>query len=195
LIHIEHGIVQSAAHQELEGQIYTSQPCSRRSSDAPTVYTFLVAKGLCLLCLIPVEDQAVAEGERSSGIGGGFIAVVEGTRKGRLDMTDSLSLEVVGSTKVLGHLQRISKGTIAWGEAIALTCFLHASRWGSGMLASTVLISPGPKPVTVLLCFGRVKLAGPTGPCKSEMGALVEGRLSRGGLAVFVVAIFGCQSQ
>ena len=51
------------------------------------------------------------------------------------------------------------------------------------MLASTLLISPGPKPVTVLLCFGRVKLAGPTGPLKSAMGALVEGRRSRAGAA------------
>jgi hypothetical protein len=47
------------------------------------------------------------------------------------------------------------------------------------MLASTLLISLGPKPVTVLLCFGRVK-AGPTGPCKSPSGALVEGLRSRG---------------
>lgn len=48
------------------------------------------------------------------------------------------------------------------------------------MLASTFLISPGPKPVTVLLCLGRVKLAGPTGPLRSTSGALVEGRRSRG---------------
>lgn len=31
----------------------------------------------------------------------------------------------------------------------------HAALWGSGMLASTLLISCGPKPVTVRLCFGR----------------------------------------
>lgn len=47
------------------------------------------------------------------------------------------------------------------------------------MLASTLLISPGPKPVTVRLCFGRVKL-GPTGPLKSASGALVDGLRSRG---------------
>lgn len=51
------------------------------------------------------------------------------------------------------------------------------------MLASTLLISPGPKPVTVLLCFGRVKLAGPTGPLRSASGALIEGRRSRAGEA------------
>jgi hypothetical protein len=48
------------------------------------------------------------------------------------------------------------------------------------MLASTLLISPGPNPVTVLLCFGRVNCPGPTGPWKSDSGALVEGRRSRG---------------
>ena len=48
------------------------------------------------------------------------------------------------------------------------------------MLFSTALISPGPKPVTVLLCLGRVKFAGPTGPLRSARGALVEGRRSRG---------------
>ena len=48
------------------------------------------------------------------------------------------------------------------------------------MLFSTALISPAPKPVTVLLCLGRVKFAGPTGPFRSARGALVEGRRSRG---------------
>jgi hypothetical protein len=59
------------------------------------------------------------------------------------------------------------------------------------MLASTLLISPGPKPVTVRLCFGRVKLAGPTGPWSSERGALVEGFRSRGGgaAAIFRISI------
>jgi hypothetical protein len=50
-----------------------------------------------------------------------------------------------------------------------------------------LLISLGPNPVTVLLCFGRVK-AGPTGPCKSASGALVEGLRSRGeGLAAILM--------
>lgn len=55
------------------------------------------------------------------------------------------------------------------------------------MLASTLLISLGPKPVTVRLCFGRVK-PGPTGPWSSASGALVEGLRSRGvGLAVAIL--------
>jgi len=66
-----------------------------------------------------------------------------------------------------------------------LTNFLQAALCGSGMLASTFLISPGPKPVTVLLCFGLVNW-GPTGPWRSANGALIEGRLSRGVAAVAV---------
>jgi hypothetical protein len=55
------------------------------------------------------------------------------------------------------------------------------------MLASTLLISLGPKPVTVLLCFGREKV-GPTGPWRSERGALVEGLRSLGeGLAAAIL--------
>lgn len=55
----------------------------------------------------------------------------------------------------------------------------YASRMCSGMLASTLLISPGPKPVAVRLCLGRVK-PGPTGPCSWEIGAPMEGFRSRG---------------
>lgn len=55
------------------------------------------------------------------------------------------------------------------------------------MLASTFLISLGPKPVTVLLCFGRVN-AGPMGPLRSPRGALVEGLRSRGeGFAAMLI--------
>lgn len=47
------------------------------------------------------------------------------------------------------------------------------------MLASTLLISLGPKPVAVRLCFGRLK-PGPTGPTNVEMGAPIESFRSRG---------------
>ncbi len=56
----------------------------------------------------------------------------------------------------------------------------YASRMCSGMLDSTALMSPAPKPVAVRLCLGREK-PGPTGPVKVEMGAPVEGLRSRGG--------------
>ena len=50
----------------------------------------------------------------------------------------------------------------------------YASRWCSGILASTPLMSPLPNPVNVRLCFGREN-SGPTGPWSSEIGALVDG--------------------
>jgi hypothetical protein len=59
------------------------------------------------------------------------------------------------------------------------------------MLASTLLISPAPKPVNVRLCLGRVK-PGPTGPCiNEETGEPIEGFLSRGAFWVAAVAILG----
>ena len=60
------------------------------------------------------------------------------------------------------------------------------------MLASTFLISPGPKPVTVLVCLGRVRLGGPTGPLRSASGELVEGLRSlvgEGGVAILMISI------
>jgi hypothetical protein len=69
----------------------------------------------------------------------------------------------------------------------------YAVRCGSGIEDWTALISEGPKPVAVLLCFGREK-AGPTGPCRSDRGAEVEGFLSlrdkEGRLSNF-----GCESR
>jgi len=56
------------------------------------------------------------------------------------------------------------------------------------MLASTALISVGPNPVTVLLCFGLLK-EGPTGPAKSARGADMEGRRSRVGIPVAIFTI------
>ena len=47
----------------------------------------------------------------------------------------------------------------------------------SGMLASTALISAGPKPVNVLLCLGRLK-PGPTA-CSSATGTPMDGLRSR----------------
>lgn len=49
---------------------------------------------------------------------------------------------------------------------------------GLSYIPSICLISAAPKPVRVLLCFGRLMLCGPTGPARSEIGALVLGRLS-----------------
>lgn len=58
--------------------------------------------------------------------------------------------------------------------------YTHASLWPSGTLASTALISAGPKPVAVLLCFGLVMPGGPTAVVKSLMGDETLGLRSRG---------------
>lgn len=50
-----------------------------------------------------------------------------------------------------------------------------------------LLISEGPKPVAVRLCLSLVN-SGPTGPLSSEMGALVEGLLSRVVVEVAIVS-------
>jgi len=60
----------------------------------------------------------------------------------------------------------------------------HAALCPSGTLASTALISPGPKPVAVLLCFGLVMPGGPTAVWKSLMGEETLGLRSLGAEAV-----------
>jgi hypothetical protein len=161
-----------------------------------TVYTLLVGKSLRLLSLVPVENQAVSEGEGRAGVGGGLIAVVQGAGEGGLDVADGLFLELFGGREGLRELWE-SVNSRSWSNSAnwtiellphpirpigtRLTCFLQASLWGSGILASTLLISPGPNPVTVRLCLGLVKFAGPTGPLRSASGALMEGRRSRAG--------------
>jgi hypothetical protein len=69
-----------------------------------TVYTLLVSKGLALLRLVPVQDQAIPEGEGGSSIGSGLIAVEERAREGSLDMANSVSGKVVWRREGLGHL-------------------------------------------------------------------------------------------
>ena len=73
-----------------------------------------------------------------------------------------------------------------------------SKRWGrlQKELPSTLLISPAPKPVKVRLCFG-LENPGPTGPCRSEMGVLVEARRSRlgdPGVAIANCVFFLCNS-
>lgn len=60
----------------------------------------------------------------------------------------------------------------------------HAALWPSGTLASTALISAGPKPVAVLLCLGLVMPGGPTAVWKSLMGEETLGLRSLGAEAV-----------
>lgn len=69
-----------------------------------TVYALLISKGLTLLCLVPVQDQAIPEGKGGSRIRGGLIAVEEGARQGSLDVANGVFGKVVGSRERLGHL-------------------------------------------------------------------------------------------
>jgi hypothetical protein len=68
----------------------------------------------------------------------------------------------------------------------------YASRMCSGMLDSTALMSPAPKPVAVRMCLGLEK-PGPTGPVSVEMGAPIEGLRSRG--AATAAAIVSGEGQ
>ena len=64
----------------------------------------------------------------------------------------------------------------------------YASRWCSGILDSILLISEGPKPVDVRLCFGLL-MPGPTGPARVLIGAPIEGVRSRGRLSTSAEAM------
>jgi hypothetical protein len=150
-----------------------------------TVHPLLIRKSLSLLRLVPVQDQSVPESKRSSSTSSTLIAIIQRTRESGLNVADGLLLEVFRGSEGLGGLPNSQCPIPIWSVAMQLswanelTNFFQAARWGSGMLASTLLMSPGPNPVTVLLCFGLVKLAGPTGPLRSASGALVDGRRSR----------------
>lgn len=111
-----------------------------------------------------------------------LIAVEQRTCQRCFHMANHFAVELLLGLELSGRLT----GALASADIVGctdvivlLTYFFHAALCGSGMLASTLLISDGPKPVTVLLCLGLVIPAGPTGPLKSVMGAEVLGRRSR----------------
>ena len=81
LLHVEHSIVQSSAHQKLERKI---------------VNALLVGKRLVLLGLVPVQNQSVPEGQSGSGIRSRFVAVVQGASERGLDVLDSFGSELIG---------------------------------------------------------------------------------------------------
>jgi hypothetical protein len=102
-------------------------------------------------------------------------------------MADGFLLKFFSSGEGLGCLSLVSANEMRNLQPASLTNFLQASLCGSGMLASTLLISLGPKPVAVLLCLGLVKLGGPMGPFRSASGELMDGRRSRAGAGVVAI--------
>lgn len=106
-------------------------------------------------------------------------------------MTNDFSIEFVFGLEFSSGLSSFpcQHDDIGQNESgdVSLTYFFHAALCGSGMLASTLLISAGPKPVTVLLCLGLEIPAGPTGPEKSVMGADELGLRSLGAASLAAV--------
>lgn len=86
---VEHGIVESTAHEEFETEVVDS---------------LAVAVRLLLLCLVPIGNQTVAESQAGGGVGGLFVTVEQAAGQGGLDVTDDFTLEAV---LVLEDLDRV----------------------------------------------------------------------------------------
>lgn len=70
----------------------------------PTIYPLLVDKSLALLCLVPVQYQAVPEGQSRARISGALVAIVQRPRKCRLDVSDGLPTKLIGRSEGLRRL-------------------------------------------------------------------------------------------
>lgn len=74
---VENGVIERSAHQKLEGEV---------------VDTLLILEGLLLLSLVPVDDQAITNGECGTAVCGLIVAVVEGTSESGFDMANDIFL-------------------------------------------------------------------------------------------------------
>lgn len=116
-----------------------------------TVYALLVGKSLALLRLVPVQDQAVAEGQRSSSVGCRLVAVEKGTRKSGLNVTHSIFGEVISRGEGLGHLI----------ETLINAQFLHAIPRGcAGRCQLTYKLPPGLTLGLWNACFDALDITG-----------------------------------
>jgi hypothetical protein len=137
---------------------------------------------LALLRVVPFGDQPVPEGQAGRGIRGGLVTIEHATGERRFDMADDLFLEALrvcegeGLVFLPGRALRLGNRSCPERATLAMLTSEASRLIGP---PSTLLISPAPKPVTVLLCLRRVRPGGPTGPIRSEMGAPVLGRRSR----------------
>ena len=87
LANIQHGIVQSPAHQKLQAQVVNALGIGIR---------------LALLGTVPFENEAVAEGQAGGGVGGCLIAVKHATGQRGLDVAHNLTLESIFVLKAAG---------------------------------------------------------------------------------------------
>jgi hypothetical protein len=127
---IEHGVVQSAPHQELETQVYQSMVSESQTLFQHcllTVNPLLISKSMSLLRLVPLDDQAVTESQCSTCVSGTvkkgqpcpasfrkadqnplFIAIEERPRQGRLNVLHSLCGKLIGCLELFGGLVSMS---------------------------------------------------------------------------------------
>jgi hypothetical protein len=80
LANVQHGIVQSPAHQELQAQV---------------VNTFAVGKSLALLGAVPLEDEAVTEGKTACCVRCRLVAVEHAAGQRRLNVANKTGLEAI----------------------------------------------------------------------------------------------------
>lgn len=144
---------------------------------------------MALLSAVPLENETVTEGQTAGRVGGLFVAVVQATGEGGLDMADNLLFEAVLVLEAIGLMLEPSLalrlGDGGWKTTKLLVTVCELGKYKC--LPSTVLISPAPKPVRVLLCLGRETPAGATPPWMSTRGAPTDGLLSLRGIRCGVV--------
>lgn len=87
LADVEHGVVEGPAHEELQAQV---------------VDPLAVGEGLALLGPVPLQDEAVPEGQAGGGVCGLLVAVEDTARQGGLDVADDLALEAILVLEALG---------------------------------------------------------------------------------------------
>lgn len=87
LADVEHGVVEGPAHEELEAQV---------------VDPLAIGEGVALLGPVPLQDEAVPEGQAGGGVCGLLVAVEDAAREGGLDVADDLALEAILVLEPLG---------------------------------------------------------------------------------------------
>lgn len=87
LADVEHGVVEGPAHEELQTQV---------------VDPLAVGKGVALLRPVPLQDEAVPEGQAGRGVCSLLVAVEDAARQGGLDVADDLALEAILVLETLG---------------------------------------------------------------------------------------------